>query len=103
MFFLKKFLFYLYLTLKIIIFTLVLTLLIDYIFGNKILDLIDPYLKKTEFYDKRIRVWDKVFHHTFKKNVNLEFKTNKKNSTLGLNFQYTHKSLKKMIILPILV
>ena len=99
MFFLKKFLFYLYLTLKIIIFTLVLTLLIDYIFGNKILDLIDPYLKKTEFYDKRIRVWDKVFHHTFRENVNLEFKQHGKTgkfctNNLGFKSKCNSQSIK---------
>ena len=74
MFFFKKFLFYLKLILKILFLTVILTLLIDFIFGKKILDLIDPYLKKTEFYDKRIRVWDKVFHHTFKENVNFKIK-----------------------------
>ena len=99
MFFFKKFLFYLKLSLKIIFLTLILTLLIDFIFGKKILDLVDPYLKKTEFYDKRIRVWDKVFHHSFKKNVNLEFKEYSKTekfctNNLGFKSKCNSQSIK---------
>ena len=99
MFFFKKFLFYLKLSLKIIFLTVILTLLIDFIFGKKILDLIDPYLKKTEFYDKRIRVWDKVFHHSFKKNVNLEFKEYSKTekfctNNLGFKSKCNSQSIK---------
>ena len=87
------------LLIKITIFTAILTLLIDFIFGKKILDLIDPYLKKTEFYDKRIRVWDKVFHHTFKKNINLEYKQHGKNgkfctNNLGFKSKCNSQSIK---------
>ncbi len=58
--------------LKILFITFVFILLIDFFFGNKILNTIDPYLKETEFYDKRFRVFDDTFHHTFKKNINVK-------------------------------
>jgi hypothetical protein len=57
---------------KISFITFILILGIDFFFGNKILKTIDPYIKETEFYDKRIRVWDNTFHHTFKRNVNMK-------------------------------
>ena len=56
---------------KILLITFILILGIDFFFGNKILDLIDPYIKETEFYDKRVRVWDDTYHHKFKKNVKI--------------------------------
>jgi len=49
-----------------------LLLTIDFFCGDKILKIIDPYIKETEFYDKRIRIWDKNFHHNFKQNVNVK-------------------------------
>lgn len=58
--------------LKIVFITFTFILGIDFLFGNKILELIDPYIKETEFYDKRVRIWDNTFHHTFKKNVNMK-------------------------------
>ena len=63
--FLKEFL-------KISLITFILVLGVDFFFGNKILETIDPYLKETEFYDKRIRIWDETYHHSFKKNINMK-------------------------------
>ena len=57
---------------KILTITFFLILSIDFFLGKKILEIIDPYLKETEFYDKRVKVWDKNFHHSFKENVEMK-------------------------------
>ena len=68
----KKILAYLILVLKIISITFIIVLAIDFFIGEKILNIIDPYLKETEFYDKRANIWHKKFHHTFKENVDMK-------------------------------
>ena len=70
---------------KILLITFILILGIDFFFGNKILDLIDPYIKETEFYDKRVRVWNDTYHHTFKKNVNIKSVGIEKNNRFCTN------------------
>ena len=57
---------------KIFLITFFLILIIDFFIGNKILQFIDPLIKETEFYDKRVKIWNNTFHHTFKKNVNMK-------------------------------
>ena len=71
--------------LKILIITFCLILSLDFIFGDKILKLIDPYIKETEFYDKRVRIWDKTFHHTFKANTNIKSVGIEKNNRFCTN------------------
>jgi hypothetical protein len=68
----KKIFTYLILILKIISITFIIVLAIDFFVGNKILGIIDPYLKETEFYEKRANIWHKKFHHTFKENINMK-------------------------------
>jgi hypothetical protein len=50
--------------------TFLFLLVIDFFFGNLILKSIDPYLVKSNFYERLIRIDHKVYHHTLKKNVN---------------------------------
>jgi len=68
----KKILAYLTSVLKIILITFIIILAIDFFIGNKIFGIIDPYLKETQFYDKRANIWHKKFHHTFKENINMK-------------------------------
>ena len=68
----KKIIIFLKEFLKISLITFILVLSVYFFFGNKILETIDPYLKETEFYDKRIRIWDETYHHSFKKNINMK-------------------------------
>ena len=56
MFFIKKIVNFTKDLVKIIFITFFLLLGIDFLFGEKILKFIDPYIKETEFYDKRVRV-----------------------------------------------
>lgn len=70
---------------KIIFITFFLILGIDFLFGNKILEVIDPYIKETEFYDKRVRIWDNIFHHTFKENINMKSVGIEKNNRFCTN------------------
>tara|TARA_B110000444_G_scaffold251095_1_gene278454 strand:- start:548 stop:1672 length:1125 start_codon:yes stop_codon:yes gene_type:complete len=75
---------------KIFFITFILILGIDFFLGNKILEIIDPYIKETEFYDKRIKIWDNTFHHTFKKNVNMKstgIETNNRFCTNNFGFK----------------
>ena len=53
----------------IIIITFFLSLIIDFFFGNLILKKLDPYLSKTDFYERLIRIDHKFYHHTLKANV----------------------------------
>ncbi len=55
--------------LSIILITFILSLLIDFFFGNKILKTLDKYLVKTEFYGRLMRTDHPVFHHSFLTNV----------------------------------
>ena len=70
--FIKKILAYLILLLKIISITFIIVLAIDFFVGSKILGIIDPYLKETEFYEKRANIWHKKFHHTFKEDIDMK-------------------------------
>ena len=56
-------------TLIILIITFSITLFIDFFFGKLILNKLDPYLSKTNFYERLIRIDHKFYHHTLKKNV----------------------------------
>ena len=55
--------------LTIVIIALYSTLFIDFFFGNFILNKLDPYLSKTEFYGRIIREDHKFYHHTLKGNI----------------------------------
>ena len=72
MFLLKKFLYYLKFLSQILVTTFFLILVLDFFFGQKILVYLDPYLKETEFYEKRANIWHKKFHHTFKENIDMK-------------------------------
>lgn len=48
--------------------TILIVLLTDFLFGKKILNLLDPFLKNTEFYERLIRIDHKVYHHSLRKN-----------------------------------
>ena len=56
-------------TLTVLLITLSITLFIDYFFGNLMLNKLDPYLSKTDFYGRLIRIDHKFYHHTLKENV----------------------------------
>ena len=71
-YFIKKIVYLIKEFFKISLISFVFILLIDFFFGDKILNIIDPYIKETEFYDKRFRVFDDTFHHSFKKNINVK-------------------------------
>ena len=43
-----------------------------FFFGNFILNKLDPYLSKTNFYERLIRIDHKFYHHTLKENVKYE-------------------------------
>ena len=58
--------------LKISLTSFFLILILDFFIGKKILEKIDPYLKETEFYEKRANIWHNKFHHTFKENINMK-------------------------------
>ena len=77
--------------LKIFFITFFIILILDLILGEKVLKIIDPYLKETEFYDKRTRISHPIFHHTFRKNVNFKSVGFGKNLRLCSN-QYGFKS-----------
>ncbi len=53
----------------IIISTFLLSLTVDFFFGNLILKKLDPYFSNTEFYDRLIRVDHPYYHHTLRENV----------------------------------
>ena len=54
----------------IILITFFLSLIIDFFFGKLILKGLDPFLVKTEFYGRLMRIDHPIFHHSFKANVN---------------------------------
>lgn len=66
---------------KVILVTFILSLLIDFFLGNKILEITDPIWKKTNFYERLIRIDHPVYHHGLKANI-------KHDKTLGLNGYY---------------
>ena len=53
----------------IAIITFILSLIIDFFFGKSILKQLDPYLSKTDFYERLIRIDHKFYHHTLKANA----------------------------------
>tara|TARA_B100001063_G_C16692964_1_gene518117 strand:+ start:122 stop:1243 length:1122 start_codon:yes stop_codon:yes gene_type:complete len=55
--------------LVVLLITFFITLFIDFFFGKLILNKLDPYLSKTNFYGRLIRIDHKFYHHTFKANV----------------------------------
>ena len=67
---LKKILDFFKISSLVILITFILSLTIDFFLGKKILNKLDPYLSKTDFYDRLIRIDHKFYHHTLKKNVN---------------------------------
>ena len=55
--------------LLILLISFSLSLILDFLFGKKILKILDGYLVKTSFYERLIRVDHKYYHHTLKPNV----------------------------------
>ena len=53
----------------VIFITFSLSLLIDFFLGKLILKSLDPYLSKTNFYERLIRIDHKFYHHTLKENI----------------------------------
>ena len=70
MVFFKNVLKFLKSSLTIILITFSLSLIIDFFFGKKILNLLDGYLIKTEFYERIFRIDSSIYHHGLKPNVN---------------------------------
>ena len=69
MFLLKKLINFFYKFLIILIITFFISLIIDYLLGKKILNLLDGYLVKTEFYGRLLRMDNSIYHHGFMPNV----------------------------------
>ena len=69
MFFLKSIYNFIKSILIILFITFSITLVIDFFFGKLILNKLDPYLSKTDFYERLIRVDHKIYHHTLKENI----------------------------------
>ena len=59
----------LYSSLKILIITFILTLVIDFFLGEKILNKFDTFFSKSQFYERLIRIDHPIYHHTLRKNV----------------------------------
>jgi len=59
----------LYSSFKILIITFILTLIIDFFLGEKILNKFDTFFSKSQFYERLIRIDHPVYHHTLRKNV----------------------------------
>ena len=72
---LKKLINFFYKTFTILIITFFLSLIIDYLLGKKILNLLDGYLVKTEFYGRLLRMDNPIYHHGFMPNVNYKNNT----------------------------
>ena len=49
--------------------TFIISIIIDFVFGNLILKSLNSYLVKTEFYGRLIRIDHEYYHHTLKANV----------------------------------
>ncbi len=82
MFILKNLINFFYKSLIILIITFFISLAIDYLFGKKILKLLNSYLIETEFYGRLLRVDNSIYHHGLMPNVNY-----KKNS--GFEGEFT--------------
>ena len=59
----------LYSFIKIIMITFIFTLIIDFFFGEKILNKFDNFFSKSQFYERLIRIDHPVYHHTLRKSV----------------------------------
>ena len=57
-------------TIIILLSSFFLLLFIDFFFGNYILKKLEPYISKTEFYERLIRIDNQIYHHTLKENIN---------------------------------
>tara|TARA_B100001121_G_scaffold307355_1_gene328672 strand:+ start:246 stop:1364 length:1119 start_codon:yes stop_codon:yes gene_type:complete len=68
----KKILIFLRSFFFIILLTFLGTLIIDYFFGKKILEITDNFWRNTEFYGKIKRIEHPVYHHGLKPNVKME-------------------------------
>ena len=55
----------------VILITFLITLIVDFFFGKKILDLTDKFWVNTEFYGKIKRIDHDVYHHTLKPKVKM--------------------------------
>lgn len=56
----------------VILITFLITLIVDFFFGKKILDLTDKFWVNTEFYGKIKRIDHDVYHHTLKPKVKMK-------------------------------
>ena len=72
---LKKVIYFFHKSLIILIITFFMSLIIDYLLGKKILNLLDSYLVKTEFYGRLLRIDNSIYHHGFMPNVNYKNNT----------------------------
>ena len=54
---------------KILIITFTFTLIIDFFFGQKILNQLEPFFLKTQFGEKLVRIDHPVYHHTLRENI----------------------------------
>jgi len=69
---LKRILIFLKSIFLIILITFSFSLVIDFFFGKKILELTDNFWKKTEFYGRIKRIDHPIYHHGLKANVKME-------------------------------
>ena len=67
MIFFKNVLKFLISSLVIVLITFILSLVIDFFYGKKILIKLDPFLSKTQFYERLVRIDHEIYHHTLKK------------------------------------
>ena len=59
-------------SITILLLTFILTLIVDFLFGKKILEITDKFWVKTEFYGKIKRIDHDVYHHGLKPNVKMK-------------------------------
>ena len=68
------------------------SLILDFLFGKKILELTDDFWKNTEFYGRIIRIDHSVYHHGLKPNIKMEavqgFESNYTFCTDNHSFRY---------------
>ena len=54
---------------KILLFTFIFSLVIDFFLGSKILKYFDTYFAKSQFYERLIRIDHPIYHHTLRAKV----------------------------------
>ena len=54
---------------KILLITFIISLVIDFFLGSKILKYFDTYFAKSQFYERLIRIDHPIYHHTLRANV----------------------------------